>query len=349
MPVTSRPCHSRAGLRGLVLLCTLVATALTSAAKPPAKVFILAGQSNMEGHGKVEMGRDPAATQKRAREVKGGIGCLRYLVGKDPKKYGGLVDRKGDWIVRDDAWVWSTTDNGEKGAWTVGFGKGGWIGPEYAFGRVVGDHLDEPVLIIKTAWGGKDLAIDFRPPSADKPAYDLGGNRQKALEEDPKILGHYYRLMLDHVREVVADPGAHFPELKGRQAEIVGFGWHQGWNDGCHDKFAAEYEENMAHFIRDLRKELRIADLPVVIANSGFGGNDQSGIRLQITEAQMAVADPAKHPEIKGHVTTVDTRPFHRPVEQSPSGFGYHWNHNGETHYLIGEAMGKAMVDLLGE
>jgi hypothetical protein len=27
--------------------------------------------------------------------------------------------------------------------------------------------------------------------------------------------------------------------------------------------------------------------------------------------------------------------------------FGYHWNHNGEIHFLVGEAMGKAMVTLL--
>ena len=31
----------------------------------------------------------------------------------------------------------------------------------------------------------------------------------------------------------------------------------------------------------------------------------------------------------------------------SPSGFGYHWNHNGVTHYQIGEAMGKAVVELM--
>jgi len=60
----------------------------------------------------------------------------------------------------------------------------------------------------------------------------------------------------------------------------------------------------------------------------------------------MAVA---KHAEFKGTVITGDTRPFQRSVEESPSGFGYHWNHNGETHYLIGESMAKAMLGLLGK
>jgi hypothetical protein len=319
----------------------------TAAAPAPVKVFILAGQSNMEGHGKVEMGRDPEATGPKAKEVKGGIGCLRYLVKNDPKKYGGIVDAKGDWNVRDDVWIWSTTDNVEKGRLTVGFGAGTWIGPEFAFGRIIGDKLTEPVLLIKTSWGGKDLAVDFRPPSAGKIPFSVGGKRQEMIEKDPEIVGHYYRLMLEHVRMVLKDPGAQFPELAGRKTEIVGFGWHQGWNDGGDEKFIAEYESNLAHLIGDLRKDLGVAKLPVVIANSGFGGASLAGGRLKIAEAQMAVADPAKYPDFKGNVLTVDTRPFNRTAEQSPSNFGYHWNHNGETHYLIGEAMGERMLDLL--
>jgi hypothetical protein len=31
----------------------------------------------------------------------------------------------------------------------------------------------------------------------------------------------------------------------------------------------------------------------------------------------------------------------------SPSNFGYHWNHNGESQFLNGTAMGQKMVDLL--
>ena len=66
-----------------------------------------------------------------------------------------------------------------------------------------------------------------------------------------------------------------------------------------------------------------------------------------VCDAQMAVGDASKHPAFKGTVTSVDTRPFKRTKEQSPSGFGYHWNHNGETHYLVGKSMGDAMVKLL--
>jgi len=50
----------------------------------------------------------------------------------------------------------------------------------------------------------------------------------------------------------------------------------------------------------------------------------------------------------KGNVAFVGTRAFWRSKEDSPTGQGYHWNSNAETYYLIGEAMGKAMKQLLG-
>lgn len=211
----------------------------------------------------------------------------------------------------------------------------------------MGNKLEEPVLIIKTSWGGKDLAVDFRPPSAGMPTYDVGGKRQQDIKADPKLVGFYYRLMIDDIRKVLKDADTDFPKLAGRKFEIAGFGWHQGWNDGGNPEFIAEYESNLTHLINDLRKEFGKPKLPVVIANSGFGGNALKGGRLKIAEAQMAVADPAKHPEFKGNVASVDTRPFWRDASVSPSNFDYHWNHNGETHYLIGEAMGEAMTALL--
>jgi len=330
----------------LIALAALAAGPVLPAAagepgKAPVQVFVLAGQSNMEGHGKVEEGHD---------KVKGGQGSLRYVVAHPPKgsRVDGLVDADGQWTVRDDVWIWSTTDHGEKGRLTVGFGARDTIGPEFGFGHVVGDALAAPVLIIKTAWGGKDLAVDFRPPSAGKVTCPLGEKRRAKIQAEPETVGRYYRLMLQHVREVTGNLGKEFPELAGRSCEIAGFGWHQGWNDGCNAEFVKEYEVNLAHLIRDLRKEWKRPDLPVVIANSGFGGwENKQARRVNLMKAQLAVADPAKYPEFKGTVAAVETRPFWRPKEVSPSGQGYHWNHNAETHYLIGEAMGRAMVELL--
>lgn len=283
----------------------------------PLKVFILAGQSNMQGAGRIKL--NPSRNE--------GKGSLEYVV-KDPKmkaRTKHTIDANGKFVVRKDVWIWYFD---RKGGLTAGYGaRATNIGPEFAFGHMLGEALDQQVLLIKIAWGGKSLSGDFRPPSS-------GGQ-----------VGPYYTEMLKHVKEVLGDIKTHFPDYDGKGYEIAGFGWHQGWNDG-YGKSVGEYEKNMANFIRDVRKDLGMKDLPFVIANSGFGGWKQKvDRRLKIMAAQLAVA---KHAEFKGKVFTVETRDFFRPPNESPGGHGYHWNENALTYFLIGEAMGSAMLKLIG-
>ena len=65
---------------------------------------------------------------------------------------------------------------------------------------------------------------------------------------------------------------------------------------------------------------------------------------LEIVEAQLAVA---KIPEFLGNVATVETRDFYRPPEESPAAIPIHWNTNAETFFLMGDAMGEAMKELM--
>ena len=135
-----------------------------------------------------------------------------------------------------------------------------------------------------------------------------------------------------------------FPELKGRGHELAGFGWHQGWNDRVNQAYNDEYEKNMANFIRDIRKDLGVKNLPFVIAETGMTGPEEKHPRaLSLMKAQAAVAE---YKEFQGNVAFVGTKAFWRDKEMSPSGQGYHWNTNAETYYLIGEAMGTAMKKL---
>ncbi len=317
-----------------VLLATLSANHPVAAAPKPVRVFILAGQSNMEGAGQIKA--DPNRN--------GGKGSLEFLV-KDAataKHFAPLVDSAGQWRTRDDVWI-SYLDR--KGPLTVGYGaRQETIGPELGFGWVMGDAPEEPVLLIKCAWGGKSLAVDFRPPSAGKPPYSLGEKADAAIAADPAILGKYYRETLALTKAALANIKELVPDSDGRYV-LSGFGWHQGWNDRINDKFNAEYESNLAYFIRDIRKELGAPALPFVIAETGMTGPEETHPRaLSLMKAQAAVAE---HKEFKGNVAFVSTRAFWRPKEQSPSGQGYHWNSNAETYYLIGEAMGEAMKRLL--
>lgn len=280
------------------------------------KVFILAGQSNMEGHGFI-----PADPKRN-----GGKGSLEFVV-KDPAsagKFGHLVGKDGKWVVRDDVLIHYLD---RKGKLTAGFGvKPDRIGPELGFGTVVGDAFEEPVLLIKLAWGGKSLAQDFRPPSS-------GGET-----------GPYYKEIIERTRTVLKNIEAEFPELGGRDYVLAGFGWHQGWNDRVNQAFNDEYEKNLANFIRDIRKDLGVPKLPFVIAETGMSGHAEKHPRaLSLMKAQAAVA---RYPEFQGNVAFVGTKSFWRDKDVSPSGQAYHWNTNAETYYMIGEAMGIAIKAL---
>lgn len=316
----------------LIIALTIANHAL--AETKPVKVFILAGQSNMEGAGQIR-----ANPQRNS-----GQGSLEYLV-KAPEtaaQFAQLVDDTGKWRQRNDVWI-SYLDR--RGPLSVGYGsRTETIGPELGFGWVIGDAIDEPVLLIKCAWGGKSLAVDFRPPSAGLPPYSLGEKANAEIADDPTIVGHYYRQTLSLAKAALADLKNIVPGSDGTY-EIVGFGWHQVWNDRINDKFNHEYESNMIHFIKDIRKELGVPKLPFVIAETGMNGPDEKHPRaLSLMKAQAAVAE---HKEFHGDVAFVKTQNFWRPAEQSPSGQGYHWNSNAETYYLIGQSMGEAMLQLI--
>ncbi len=57
--------------------------------------------------------------------------------------------------------------------------------------------------------------------------------------------------------------------------------------------------------------------------------------------------DKGKYPKFKGNVKAIDSRPFWREKDVSPSGQGYHYNHNAETYMEVGNALGWAMAELL--
>ena len=327
------------------------ASVLFQTVNPPAgngklKVFILAGQSNMQGKASAEIGRDP--NNLANTNLAGGLGSLRNMVNKNPNRYGYLTNPANPiangnpgWITRPDVGVtyWSDPGTGEnrRGNLDVNFGDTGTqgrIGPEYSFGLVVGSQLGDNVLIIKYAFGGRSLAVDYRPPGA---VAVRGG-----------VIGPYYTGMLARVNQVLGNISTYYPAYTGTTAndyEIAGFGWHQGFNDRISPAYTAEYEANMTNLILDLRVALQVPNLPVVIADTGMG-NAPTGAGSLIA-AQGNVGDVTKHPEFAGTVKTVKTSQFDYGVIQGASSEGYHWNWNAQSYFNIGESMGLAMMSLL--
>jgi hypothetical protein len=304
----------------------LLVLSLSPVPAAPVKVFILAGQSNMEGQAVVDL---------TGKDYNGGRGILTTLLA-DPAKAAMLQHLRnpdGSWRVRDDVWVRYQRERQPllAGPLTFGFSVYGDVhhfGPELQFGQVTGDHFEEPVLLIKTAWGGKSLYRDFRPPSS-------GGT-----------VGPYYTLMIAQVREAIANMEKEFPATQGLGHELAGFVWYHGWNDGVDPKTAVpEYEQNLVNLIHDLRRELQAPELPV-------GVGELTGAWVQAPpeweQLRAAQAAAAARPEFAGNVVFVPTRDFVRKPEDSPNpGHGHHEFGNAETYFLVGDALGKAMTTLL--
>lgn len=337
--------------RTVVLTLLLLAPAASPGADAakPVLVFILAGQSNMEGKAKLSLVEVQAA-QPATRDL------FKHL-------------RQGDrWIERDDVWI-KFLDR--KGKLTVGYGSPKCIGPELEFGTVVGDHYREQVLLIKTAWGGRSLYRDFRSPSAGLPApavlermlADLKKRNPSAtLDDVKKSFGATYRAMLDEVRGTLADLRRHFPDYAGQGTQLAGFIWFQGWNDMISADATAEYTQNLAHFIRDVRHDLKAPQLPFVIGQMGVDGANPGRNVKRFKEAQATVM---QLPEFRGNVALVRTDEFwdteaeavfKRGWRQNPaewntvgSDYPYHYLGSARTMLRIGRAFGEAVLDLRGE
>jgi len=311
--------------------CVVLIACIFLAAAPPAfaagkklKVYILAGQSNMEGHAHVStfdyVGLDP--------ETKPLLGKMR--------------DDAGDPAVADRVWISYYTGHpkGEShevhGKLTAGYGAlgrsrttGDKIGPEYLFGLTMQEKHDGPILIIKTAWGGKSLNTDFRPPSAGpyefpRETLESWAKRPRDAQRIPERLqqrrdgsGHYYKLMIDHVREVLKDPKRVVPEYDPQAGyELAGFVWFQGWNDMVdRDTYPnrdqpdgyAEYTRLLACLIRDVRKDLGAPDMKAVVGVLGVDGEDATGGNAHLRRAMQAIV---RVPELRGDVAAVATAPF---------------------------------------
>ena len=292
------------------------------------KVFLLAGQSNMEGQAVVDLDHE--------KYYNGGRGILAKVMEKpgNVARYAHLKDASGSWTVRDDVMVRAVIRDGKKvlhGGLSIGFtgyGDPHHFGPELQIGHRLGDHFGSTVLLIKTAWGGKSLHKDFRPPSA-------GGKT-----------GEYYQKMLDDYQEGLRRIPEEFPALVGCKPELSGFFWFQGWNDMFDEQARNGYEQNLVHLIQDLRQALRFPDMPVVVGELGNGG-DSAGKSMKMIRSAQAAA--CSRPELGGNVRFVKTAGFARPAKDSPNvGHGHHWFGNAESYFLVGDALGQAMVELLG-
>jgi len=343
----------------------LVVTSAWGAPKPgPVKVYLLAGQSNMDGQADVRtidfLGEDPDPA--RAALLK-------------------IFKPNGTLMTRSDVWVTSDVVVGDLGP---GFGGrrnysklGNCIGPEYAFGYYVGEASRQQVLLIKYAPGGQSLYQNFRPPSAGMP----DPVPLKTLPDKTKVpmtkedFGNQYRGMMEYTHGVLRDLKQKFPEYDEKAGyEVCGMVWFQGFNDlvggpTCID----EYAKNLTCLIKDVRQEFKRPNLKVVVGVLGVNGvKNEEGKQKTLRDAMRSMNSV---PEFKGNVKAIESAPLldarvvalqtagwlnkDRDLKTTPltddekallqratSNKGFHYYGEGRFFILLGKAFAEAMLEL---
>ena len=382
--------------------------ASTGVTNKPVKVYIMSGQSNMVGFGRVSGS---------------GTGTLNTIVNTE-KKFPHLVNGAGAWNARADvryrgviSAIGNDTLQPEFGANADSFG------PELGFGHVIGWHHDEPVLLIKTSIGNRSLLWDIAPP--DSARFNYNGNTYPAFGESPNSWpvggspspfswyagkqyddfflhesdmrpglawatgiaypngcqlrhnGVNYISILAHTSAAASEPGVgaawstnwsvysvtnvvnildnfatQYPQWAAQGFEIAGFVWWQGYND-MSQPAASLYEARLTSLIHHLRAYYTARypgkispTAPFVLGTIAFGGWSLSGDGLAVANAQLNVGNPALYPEFAGNVKTMEARSYWRSAGPDTSQ-GHHYNHNAETCYLLGDSLGRGMVEML--
>ena len=272
----------------------------------PVRVFLMAGQSNMEGYGPLTdqgTGDWPLSDSLEALIASG-------------EESEGLLEK------RDDAWVHfdSELPVNPPGLLEPGFGAGGqFFGPELGIGHLLGEAGGPPVVMFKSAVGGTTLGGDWRPPTA---VAESGGS-----------VGPLYEEMTDGFaafREGALQES--FPEaLEERGYEVAAFVWLQGWNDQFEDGFVAQYEDNLVALVTDVRESLNLPGLRTLVVEGPT-------LDQELRDARLAAIDRLEASQ-PGETVLIETEDL---VEEEVEG-NFHFHFSASNYLEVGRRIGSAL------
>jgi len=303
-----------------------------SGKKTPLEIYILAGQSNMVGMG----------SMKHLDELVQ-VNCTSHCKPHNEYRQRLWDEHTASYKVSNNVYI---NFESRHGPLTVGYGAKNRMGPELMFGWNMGRdaqrrNKDQKVLLIKEAWGGKDLGVDFRPPLSGEGTYE---NRK------PIQYGQYYRRMVTETLEILNNLTAVVPTYKEEDGyELKGFVWFQGWNDLVQYPMVDEYQYNLANLIRDVRKDFDAPNLPFIVGELGMHGPHPTGKAVdRILMMRSAERNVTLFPEFRNSTLFVPTSPYAVLNGTTYNGV-YHYNGRADTYFHIGEAFANGMLALLNK
>ena len=285
----------------------------------PVQVFILMGQSNMLGFGKISKLKSIAAD-----------------------KYPYLVDDNGAWTVRKDVRnVFYCMGKRKLNDWLsagTGIGNNKTIGPEIGIGHYMGQAIDAPVLILKVCVGNRALGWDLLPPSAKgtgSKGQSYQGNSESSnrqINRDAKgwYAGRQYDDDVGAAQRVLKNLSNYYPGAK--KYEVRGFFWWQG-NAEKGKGSIENYDKNLAFLFKDLRTDFNAPNAKFVCAT--LGEHDKNAKLSQKMYSFAAL------PEFKDQAAVFYSKPV------AKGGSGGHYGGDPNTYMGVGEGMGKLMAELI--
>ncbi|MDQ8203536.1 sialate O-acetylesterase [Pelagicoccus sp. SDUM812003] len=289
---------------------TLCFASIVSANAREYQVYLMAGQSNMEGYGYVN-------------ELEPGYadfpGEVRIF-------HGNTAD---DDEPRDGRGIWAPLKPGHG----TGFKSDGSanelsnrFGPELGFAKTLSAHdPDSPIAIVKYAKGGSSLDALSEEPWGN---WFFGYDRSEGVNQWDHCLATIRNAFA--ARDIDGD---------GEDDQLVpaGIVWMQGESDGHQIGAAYRYAENLEQLVGLFRAALRDDDLPVVIGRISDSGQDpEDGLVWNfgnvVRHQQAAFCESDAN---AAFVTSTD-------------GYAYSdkWHYDSDGFVDLGEQFGKAMLEL---
>jgi Carbohydrate esterase, sialic acid-specific acetylesterase len=172
---------------------------------------------------------------------------------------------------------------------------GATFGPEISLGHRLSELMPgAQIALIKHAFGGTTLGVDWDPGEA--------GN--------PGSFGPRYQEFMDTVSSGLAALAAENP---GSEIRLRGMFWHQGETDSTNAALANAYEQNMVEFIGRVREDVGVADLPFIlgaVADSTLAEVPAYVYNDLIIDSQFNVDQDSGSPSATLGAYIVDSREF---------------------------------------